>query len=211
MALIDDTFALIAPNLRSIGGIIPDCTIEEHHFDRYVITEHPVETGVAVTDHAFRAPTAVTMKIGFSNSTARTEGWVQQAYEMIRVLADARQPFDVFTGKRAYQNMVIDVIDVSTDASTEYMLNCTVSLREIIFTSTQQTSGGAPASQQATPSQTASPQASGTQQLITPPNTPPASTPSTGTPVPGGFRTPGVVFAPAPQVLTPVTPNATIP
>ncbi|MGO9421377.1 phage baseplate protein [Roseiarcus sp.] len=46
----------------SIGGIIPDVTIEELHHDRAVITQHPVETGNRVSDHMFFNPATVEMR-----------------------------------------------------------------------------------------------------------------------------------------------------
>lgn len=163
--LIDDAVALIAPSFRSIGGIIPDCVIEERHFDRLNITEHPVETGAAITDHSFRNPSAVVMKIGFSNSTAASEGWVQAAYQMLLQLMQARQPFDVFTGKRPYSNMLVDTLEVETDVTSEYALNCTAALREIIIVSTQQSGASSPASAQSAPDQTSTVQDAGTQQI----------------------------------------------
>lgn len=142
MALIDDNFALITQNGRMIGDIMPDVTIEEHHSDRLIITEHPVETGAAISDHAFRSPSEVVMKIGFSNSTARTEGWVQEAYQTLLSLQQARQLIDVITGKRPYTSMLIDTLEVQTDEGSEWALFVTVALREIIIVSTQQSGAG---------------------------------------------------------------------
>ena len=138
MALIDDSFALISQNGRMIGNIMPDVTIEEHHSDRLIITEHPVETGAAISDHSFRTPSEVVMKIGFSNSTARTEGWVQEAYQNLLSLQQSRQPFDVLTGKRSYTSMLIDTLEVVTDQTSEWALFVTAALREIIIVNTQQ-------------------------------------------------------------------------
>jgi hypothetical protein len=53
---------------RSIGQIIPDVTIEEHHSDRWEITQHPVANNTPVTDHIFRQPATVTMRLGWTNS-----------------------------------------------------------------------------------------------------------------------------------------------
>jgi hypothetical protein len=55
---------------RKIETIVPDCTIEERHSDRLVITEHPVEQGAAISDHAYKLPSEVTIRYGFSNSSA---------------------------------------------------------------------------------------------------------------------------------------------
>ena len=42
--------------IRSIGGIIPDVTIEEVHTDEIELTQHPVQQGAAITDHKFKKP-----------------------------------------------------------------------------------------------------------------------------------------------------------
>ena len=169
MSLLDGAYALIAPTTRAIGTIVPDCVIEEHHSDKLIITDHPVETGAAITDHAFRMPSEVTMKIGFSNSTAKTEGWVQQAYQLLLALMQQRQPFSVSTGKRLYRNMLIQGMEVVTDQTTEWALICSVVLREIIIVSSSQ-SGGNPSiasnpSDQASPETTNPPVTSGNVQL----------------------------------------------
>ena len=39
---------------RSIGGFTADVTIEERHEDSLVVTQHPVETGSSIADHAYK-------------------------------------------------------------------------------------------------------------------------------------------------------------
>ncbi|EFA3718335.1 hypothetical protein C6S90_004881, partial [Escherichia coli] len=48
-----------------------------------------------------------------------------------------RIPFDVTTGKRIYNNMLIKTLEVTTDKSSENVLLATITLREVIITSTQ--------------------------------------------------------------------------
>lgn len=55
---------------RSIGTIIPDVTIEESHSDRLTVTQHPIADGSPVSDHAYKLPATITMRIGFSNAGA---------------------------------------------------------------------------------------------------------------------------------------------
>lgn len=58
---------IIKPN-RSIGFLIPDAVFEEEHTDHLEITEHPVEYGSVISDHAYRTPAEVTIKFGWSSS-----------------------------------------------------------------------------------------------------------------------------------------------
>jgi hypothetical protein len=140
-------YALISSTTRAIGTIIPDIVTEELNRDESVITDHPVDTGTAISDHVFDLPSQVEMRCGFSNSTAQTEGYVQAVYQEFLALRATRQPFNVTTGKRQYSNMLIRSLAVQTDASSEFALNITVGLREIIIASTQATAATSATSQ----------------------------------------------------------------
>lgn len=138
MSLLGElSYALISSPVRSLNGIIPDVTIEELHRDELIITEFPVETGAAITDHAYKRPAALQMRVGFSNSSAGAAGYVQQVYQRLLALQSSRRPFAVYTGKRRYRNMLISGLDVATEKSSENALMVVVGLREIILTTTQ--------------------------------------------------------------------------
>jgi hypothetical protein len=55
-------------NTRRIGTIIPDVTIEEQHSDRLQVTQHPVARGSPISDHAFKLPATVVMRLGWTNA-----------------------------------------------------------------------------------------------------------------------------------------------
>ena len=157
MSLLDAGFALVThPNPRQIGTIIPDIVIEEIGHDRLQITEFPVETGAPISDHTFNRQPEILMRCGFSNSTAQTEGYVQEVYQLLLLLQAAHEPFNVTTGKRQYQNMLVESLLVVTDRESEYALNVAVGLKGVIITSTS--GGGATftGANQADPSQTSS-------------------------------------------------------
>lgn len=155
MALLDSSVALIThPNPRIIGIIIPDIVIEEIQHDQLQITEFPVETGAPISDHTFNRQPEAIMRCGFSNSTAQTEGYVQEVYQLLLLLQAAHEPFNVTTGKRQYQNMLISSLLVTTDQESEYALNVVVALKGVIITSTDGGSGAAPSSAQSDSSQT---------------------------------------------------------
>jgi hypothetical protein len=48
--------------------LIPDATIEEVHTDDMEITDHPVEQGASISDHAFKRPAEVVITAGWSDS-----------------------------------------------------------------------------------------------------------------------------------------------
>lgn len=134
---------------RKIGIIVPSVVVSEKHSDRLEITEHPVEVGAAVADHAYKRPAEVVMQVGFSGggslvdfasnltSTSLLGMSPREVYDQLLKLQSDRKPFDVVTGKRLYSNMLLQNLEVTTDRSTENVLSATLTLREIIITSTQ--------------------------------------------------------------------------
>jgi len=140
MSLLGElSYALIQPSARAIGQIYADVTVEENHRDEVIITQHPVEGGGVITDHAFKRPAELEIRCGFSNSSAGYVGYVQEQYRALLSLQLARQPFTVYTGKRRYRNMIVRGISVVTDPHSENTLMATVALQEVIIVSTQTT------------------------------------------------------------------------
>lgn len=135
---------------RKIGIIVPSVVISEKHTDMLEITEHPVEVGAAVADHAYKKPSEVVMEVGFagggalldfaSNLTATSLLGLspQQTYQELLDLQESRIPFDVVTGKRLYSNMLIRALEVTTDKTTENILSVVLTLREVLISRTQQ-------------------------------------------------------------------------
>lgn len=163
MALIDDAFALITTGSRQIGTLIPDVVVREAQRDEMVITDHPVETGAAISDHAFLRPVEVEMQVGWSDSTGGYVGYARDAYDALVALQRQREPFTLTTGSRRYTNMLISSIALQKDEKTEFISAITVRLREVIIVSTQTTS--APKSAQANPAKTGATTPLGTKQL----------------------------------------------
>ncbi|HCL6252394.1 TPA: hypothetical protein N2Q11_005248, partial [Citrobacter freundii] len=64
----------------------------------------------------------------------------KETYQQLLDLQSSRVPFDVVTGKRVYSNMLVRAIEVTTDKTSENVLNCTLTLREVIMSQTQSVS-----------------------------------------------------------------------
>ncbi len=148
--IVDILSTLFHQQSRKIGMIVPSVVISEKHTDMLEITEHPVEVGAAVADHAYKKPSEVVMEVGFagggalldfaSNLTATSLLGLspQQTYQEILDLQESRIPFDVVTGKRLYSNMLIRALEVTTDKTTENVLSAVLTLREVLISRTQQ-------------------------------------------------------------------------
>ncbi|MBD1228574.1 phage baseplate protein [Xenorhabdus griffiniae] len=148
---MDILSTLFFQNTRKIGLIVPSVVISEKHIDATEITEHPVQYGAAISDHAYDKPAEVTMEIGFAGGGSLIDGFdtptkifdfdteeilgknPKEVYEQLLKLRASKEPFDVITGKRRYRNMLIRAIEVKTDKTSENVLMVTLTLREVII------------------------------------------------------------------------------
>lgn len=127
--------------------IVAQVTIEEDHEDELTITEHPVEQGAAITDHAYKRPATVRLQLGWSQSggvwntpnAPQQVADVKQLYEQVLTLQAARRPFQVFTGKRAYKDMLVASLRTRTDHTLETSFIADISLQQIILVNVQTT------------------------------------------------------------------------
>ena len=145
---------------RAIGTIIPHVVAEEVMTDDLVITEHPIEQGAPISDHAYKRPSEVILRCAWSDCTAQQPGFVNQVYQELLDLQDSRRPFTVYTGKRVFPDMLIRSIGVQNDARYEFSLMVTARLQQVIIVSTSAVRVP-PASAQAIPQSTAPTQQSG--------------------------------------------------
>lgn len=82
-AVLSLQFLTMRPNRRFVaqdGGssIVAQATIEEVHQDELEVTEHPVEQGTTIADHAFVRPAELIITAGWSNS-ANSQGAIDAA------------------------------------------------------------------------------------------------------------------------------------
>ena len=96
---------------------------------------------------AFRALT--------NTGTGRGTSLVNDIYQQLLELQIRAIPFDVYTGKRRYTNMLIKTLTVETDRKTENALVATLLCRQLIIVQTQVVSVSAAAGDQRNPERTA--------------------------------------------------------
>jgi hypothetical protein len=168
------------------GNLIPDTVIEERHQDELVITESPVETGSYTNDHAFDLPQELEVTYAWSVSSGKpgTDGtnaratslngvayssFLQDTYQMLLNLKQAKILIQVSTGKRDYQSMLIKGLSVNTDRETENILLARITFRQLLLAVTQ-TVTVTSANQQTMPSKTMPTVNAGSQSLGSAPN-----------------------------------------
>lgn len=163
---------------RTLGAIQAQCTLEERHQDDLVITDHPVEQGAQITDHAYKRPAEVSLRYGWNGAgLAQLVGSINplqpdlpngdsivDTYQKLLELQASRIPFEILTGKRRYSNMLIKSLATTTDEKTENVLFINATCREVLIVQTQATTLP-PKTSQKTPKKTAGTSKAGLKQL----------------------------------------------
>jgi len=119
--------------LRKIGSFEATVTIEENAQDDLEITQHPVQDGAVITDHAYKKPVTLNIRAQYSSVIIGTP--IDEMYRRLLKLQADRIPMDVVTGKRVYKNMLIKSLAETTNKETSQILSVTFSLQEVILTS----------------------------------------------------------------------------
>lgn len=166
--------------------ILPQITFEEKHLDRMAITEHPVEQGAAITDHAYKIPAEVFVRYGWSRSGGGVSGGttlaslprnislipqfgdptlLSKVYAKLLALQESRQLVNLSTGKRLYRNMLISALATESDRRKENILDITIAFRQVVIVATELVTVP-PKEVQADAQKTAPQQNGGTKQLV---------------------------------------------
>lgn len=116
-----------------------DATISEDHQHEWDWTDHPVEDGLAVSDHVVRMPDMVELEgvvtdTPYSRHISPTDSSLDRAREAYRRLvdiADRGQLLTITTGVTVYRDMAIVAIGTSRDASSGAAIYPRVSLKKV--------------------------------------------------------------------------------
>lgn len=139
MSIVDLVFqtatsvALQAAGGRTqIGWVTVDVAIEMEHAREAQVTEHPVETGVTVSDHVILRPARVNLSgfvtdtplfaSGLNLGTARSSA----TFFMLQQMMEARQPIMLMTPRRLYQNMVIERLSIPEGREAALRFECSL-------------------------------------------------------------------------------------
>ena len=156
----------------TITPIFAQAVIEEKHLDEMEITEHPIEFGSVISDHAFKRPAELIIKMAWSNSPNSQGSLLDAAtgavaanssaarigltaikgagailsvlsnngsdrltktYNQLLQLQESRTPFNIFTGKRKYENMLCRTLTTETESSLENVLLVIMECQQIII------------------------------------------------------------------------------
>lgn len=129
----------------NVAGYYFDAFLRIDHTSKLSITEHPVETGANITDHAFLEPAEVVMEIGMSDAAksivsgqfSGKQSRSVTAFQLLKELQQQRIPLQITTRLGTYKNMLVETISAPDDYKTLYGLNATVTFREILIATTK--------------------------------------------------------------------------
>jgi len=148
---------------RAIGQFQARVTVEEIADDSLEITQHPIEQGASITDHAYVKPAMLRIEDIFTDF----QGPLAEQYSNLLKLQAQREPIKVITGKRTYNNMLIKSLTQINDVNNENILRVRFLLQEVNIVSFQ-TISVAQRSDQANPGETSAIENSGQKSLQQP-------------------------------------------
>lgn len=121
--------------------LMADAVVRELHEDELVITEHPVEQGATISDHAYKLPAKLELiyawAAGSPQNTTQDVSFLKNLYQQFLNIQASQTFCTVNTGKRIYQNMLMKSIRVTEDKETENSLIISVTMQEILLATTQ--------------------------------------------------------------------------
>jgi hypothetical protein len=151
----EDQMIYLAPNISEVEertgeigetyevtvGYYFDAFTKENHVGSVRVTEHPVQGGSNISDHAYNLPDKLTIEVLVSDSVqpivsgqfASGKTKSISAYEVLRKLKEKRVLVSVRTRLHYYTNMIIENMSVSDDYKSANSLRCTVSLRQVMM------------------------------------------------------------------------------
>lgn len=149
---------LFIRNKKAIGGIELDAVLVESHDNQVRLTKNPIELGANVTDHAVIEPKRIfiTAQVSdtplglaafgqivdlvtglFGTSTSQNITRSNAAYNAIVQLMELREPIEVQTKLRLYQNMIITNLAVTQDKDSSRIVLMNLTLEELLIVESQ--------------------------------------------------------------------------
>lgn len=120
---------LVSP---TFGSFFFDAVFNTDHFASLTVTQHPVQSGASISDHAFMEPDEVSIEIGMSDAASGAlDSHSVNAYTQLRAIMELREPVTLITRLKTYSSMVITSISAPDDVKTMYALRATISFRKV--------------------------------------------------------------------------------
>jgi hypothetical protein len=142
------TMTFTDPITRGITAYVFDAVIRSEHDQQSVITQNPVQTGPAISDHAYVVPARLTIELLMTDAMQSfTLGqWSDgpsrsvSAFQTLKSLQQKKAVLQVATRLNTYSPMMILSVRAEEQNDTRFSLKATVSFMEILTASVEMTS-----------------------------------------------------------------------
>ena len=128
----------VAFSIEGLVSFAPSLTVGESHQRTSTITDHAIESGAKVSDHIIRDPERITLTGFVTDAPARfffsQPGATQRAFDTLDKAWSAGELFTVYTGRKKYENMVIESLDLPRDRDGSMQFSITMRRVRIVET-----------------------------------------------------------------------------
>lgn len=116
----------------SFGRFVFDAVFSTEHNLSITATQHPVQTGSSVSDHAFTNPTEVSIEVGMSDAMQGVGAdHSVNAFQQLKAIMMRKEPLTVITRLDTYKNMLITSISAPDNYETMHGLKAQVYFQQI--------------------------------------------------------------------------------
>lgn len=167
----------------TFGLVTFDAVFNTQHDMGVTVTQHPVQTGSSIADHAFTNPYEVSCEIGMTDVTTGVgHDHSVNTYALLVELMEKKEPFTLLTRLKTYRDMLVTAISAPDDYTTQHALKAQIYFQRIniVKVATVKVQITVTASQQAQQTGTTTPAATTQPAATTPSGTSTPSTSSSG-------------------------------
>lgn len=115
------------------GRFVFDAVFNTDHSANLTVTQHPVQSGASISDHAYMEPDEVSLEVGMTDVAAEAAGTSRSvnAYTQLRAIMELREPVTLITRLKTYENMIITSISAPDDVKTMHALRASVYFQQL--------------------------------------------------------------------------------
>lgn len=118
----------------TFGNFIFDAVFNTDHSANLTVTQHPVQSGASISDHAFMEPDEVNIEIGMTDVAAGASDGSSRsvnAYTQLRAIMELREPVTLITRLKTYSDMIVTSMSAPDDVKTMHALRASIYFQKI--------------------------------------------------------------------------------
>ena len=112
------------------GYVTFDAILKTEHSASVTLTQHPVQIGAQISDHAIVEPEEITLEVGVSDAS-RGDGYCVTFFQTMMGVLHQREPVTLGTRLMTYPDMVLVSISAPDDYTTMHALKLTMMFQRV--------------------------------------------------------------------------------